>query len=36
MERLNAMENLAQKRKMVIYGEQGNNLVANIEALKLV
>lgn len=36
MERLGAMQNLAQKRKMVIYGEQGNNLMANIEAIKLI
>ena len=36
MERLGAMENLAQRKKMVIYGDQGNNLVANIEAVRLV
>lgn len=36
MERLNAMENLSQKKKMVIYGEQGNNLLANLEAFKMV
>jgi hypothetical protein len=36
MERLNAMENLSNKKKMVIYGEQGNNLLANLEAFKMV
>jgi hypothetical protein len=36
MERLGAMENLAQKKKMVIYGDQGNNLMANIEAVRLI
>lgn len=36
MERLNAMESLAQNRKMVIYGEQGSNLAANLEAFKMV
>jgi hypothetical protein len=36
MERLGAMENLAQKRKMVIYGDQGNNLMANLEAIRLL
>lgn len=36
MERLNAMELLSQKKQMVIYGEQGNNLLANLEAFKMV
>jgi TnpA family transposase len=36
MERLNAMETLSQNKNMVIYGEQGSNLAANIEAFKLI
>ena len=36
MERLNAMESLANNKKMVIYGEQGNNLLANLESFKMV
>jgi regulator of protease activity HflC (stomatin/prohibitin superfamily) len=36
MERLNAMETLSHNRNMIIYGEQGNNLAANLEAFRLI
>jgi regulator of protease activity HflC (stomatin/prohibitin superfamily) len=36
MNRLEAMNSLASNSKTVIYGDQGNNLMANIEAFKMV
>lgn len=36
MERLTAMENLSKNKNLVIYGEQGTNLMANLEAFKMV
>ena len=36
MQRLDAMEGLSNNSKTVIYGEQGNNLMANIETFKMV
>lgn len=36
MNRVEAMEKLASNKKTVIYGEQGNNLLANIEIFKTV
>jgi hypothetical protein len=36
MSRLDAGESLANNQKAVIYGEQGNNLIANIETFKMV
>jgi len=36
MGRLNAMQGLAGNNKTVIYGDQGGNLIANIETFKLV
>ena len=36
MERLNSMDSLSSNRKMVLFGEQGTNLMANIESFKLV
>jgi hypothetical protein len=36
MSRLDAMEGLSTNSKAVIYGDQGNNLIANIETFKMV
>jgi hypothetical protein len=36
MERLNAMGSLALNNQVVMFGEQGNNLMANIESFKMV
>lgn len=36
MSRLSAMSGLASNNKAIIYGEQGNNLIANIETFKMV
>ena len=36
MERLSAVENLSNNKQAVIYGEQGSNLLANIESFKMV
>ena len=36
MQRLDAMEGLSNNSKTIIYGEQGNNLMANIETFKMV
>jgi len=36
MERLNAMESLSQNNKVVVFGDQGNNLMANVESFKMV
>lgn len=36
MQRLDAMNGLATNNKAIIYGEQGNNLIANIETFKMV
>ena len=36
MGRLDAASSLAGNRQTVIYGEQGNNLIANIETFKMV
>jgi len=36
MSRLDAMSGLANNNRAIIYGDQGNNLMANIEAYKMV
>jgi hypothetical protein len=36
MQRLDAMEGLSNNPKTIIYGDQGNNLMANIETFKMV
>ena len=36
MGRLDAMQGLASNNNAIIYGEQGNNLIANIETFKMV
>ncbi len=36
MSRLDAMQGLASNNKAIIYGEQGGNLIANIETFKMV
>ena len=36
MSRLNAMQGLASNTKTIIYGDHGNNLMANIETYRLV
>lgn len=36
MKRLDAANGLAGNQQAVIYGEQGNNLIANIETFKMV
>ncbi len=36
MQRLQAVESLSQNKDAVIYGEQGNNLLANIASFKMV
>jgi hypothetical protein len=36
MQRLEAMQGMAVNDKTIIYGEQGNNLMANIETFKMV
>ena len=34
--RLDALNNLANNKEAIIYGEPGNNLMANIETFKMV
>jgi hypothetical protein len=36
MQRLEAMQGMSNNDKTIIYGEQGNNLIANIETFKMV
>lgn len=36
MSRLDAMNGLANNNKAIIYGEQSDNLMANIETFKMV
>ena len=36
MSRIDAMDSLANNKKAVIYGDQGQNLLANMEIFKTV
>lgn len=36
MERLNAINSLSNNKDLVVFGDQGNNLMANIESFKMV
>ena len=36
MARLNSLDSLTQNKKLVVFGDQGNNLMANLESFKMV
>ena len=36
MERLDAMDAMAKNKDLVVYGDQGNNLMANVAAFGMV
>ena len=36
MARLSSLDSLTKNKKLVLFGDQGNNLMANIESFKMV